>query len=127
MRNVLPVLTVLLVIVGIWYAAAIWMNSAWTLDRADGPLTFSEIVTDTMSQDRPRLPAPHQVWAEFRKTVFDTKVTSKRSLVFHGWITLSSTLAGFALGTLTGILMAVGIVYSRPVSMSLMPWAIISK
>ncbi|MAQ84800.1 ABC transporter permease [Psychromarinibacter halotolerans] len=127
MRNVLPVLTVLLVIVGIWYAAAIWMNSAWTLDRADGPLTFSEIVTDTMSQDRPRLPAPHQVWAEFRKTVFDTKVTSKRSLVFHGWITLSSTLAGFALGTLTGILMAVGIVYSRPVSMSLMPWAIISQ
>ncbi|WP_425049338.1 ABC transporter permease [Psychromarinibacter sp. S121] len=127
MRNVLPVLTVLLVIVGIWYAAAIWMNSAWTIDRADGPLTFSEIVSDTMSQDRPRLPAPHQVWAEFQKTVFDTKVTSKRSLVFHGWITLSSTLAGFALGTVTGILMAVGIVYSRPVSMSLMPWAIISQ
>ncbi len=127
MRNVLPVLTVLCVIVGIWYLGAIWMNSAWTLDRADGPLTWRQIVADTMSQDRPRLPAPHQVGAELYDTVIDKKITSKRSLVYHGWITLSSTLTGFALGTLVGIGMAVAIVYSRTAQMSLMPWAIISQ
>lgn len=127
MRNILPILTVLLAILGLWYLGTIWMNSAWTLDRAEGPLTFRQIVADTMSQGRPRLPAPHQVAAELYDTVIDKKVTSKRSLVYHGWITLSSTLTGFALGTLVGILMAVGIVYSRTVNMSLMPWAIISQ
>ncbi|WP_172296768.1 ABC transporter permease [Pseudoruegeria sp. HB172150] len=127
MRNILPILTVLSAILIIWYLGAIWMNSAWTLDRAEGPLTLTEIVQDTMTQDRPRLPAPHQVAAELYDTVIDKKVTSKRSLVYHGWITLTSTLAGFILGTVVGLLMAVGIVYSRTLKMSLMPWAIISQ
>ncbi|MDJ0627119.1 MAG: ABC transporter permease subunit [Rhodobacter sp.] len=130
MRRVLPILTVLAAILAIWYAGAVWMNSTWTLaqaERAGVELSLGEVVADTMVQQRPRLPAPHQVAAELKSTVIDKKVTSKRSLVFHGWITLSSTLAGFALGTITGILMAVGIVFSRTVNMSLMPWAIISQ
>ena len=130
MRNVVPILTVLTAILALWYVGAIWMNSAWTLaqaERAGEEVSFRVLVADTMSQDRPRLPAPHQVAAELNKTVIETKVTSKRSLVFHGWITLQSTLAGFALGTGLGILMAVGIVYSRTINMSLMPWAIISQ
>ncbi|MDJ0825729.1 MAG: ABC transporter permease subunit [Rhodobacter sp.] len=130
MRSVLPILTVLIAIVAIWYAGAVWMNSAWTLaqaERAEAELTFGEVVADTMRQERPRLPAPHQVAAELKNTVIDKKVTSKRSLVFHGWITLRSTLAGFALGTVVGLLMAVSIVYSRVMDMSLMPWAIISQ
>ncbi len=127
MRNILPVLTVLTAILGLWYLGAIWMNSAWTLDRAEGELTFAQIVADTMSQSRPRLPAPHQVAAELYDTVFDKKVTSKRSLVYHASITLTSTLTGFALGTVLGMLMAVGIVYSPTMNMSLMPWAIISQ
>lgn len=127
MRNVFPILTVLAAIVAIWYAGAVWMNSAWTLDRADGPMSFSEIVSDTMNQRRPKLPLPHQIAAELYDTVIDIEVTSKRSLVFHGWITLRSTLTGFALGTVMGILMAVAIVYSRVANMTLMPWAIISQ
>ncbi|MDF0599573.1 ABC transporter permease subunit [Psychromarinibacter sp. C21-152] len=127
MRNVFPILTVVAAIVLLWYAGAVWMNSAWTLDRADGPLSFGEVVRDTMSQDRPRLPAPHQIGAELYDTVIDKAVTSKRSLVFHGWVTLRSTLTGFALGTIMGILMAVAVVYSRTASMTLMPWAIISQ
>ncbi|MGB1970694.1 MAG: ABC transporter permease, partial [Paracoccaceae bacterium] len=55
------------------------------------------------------------------------KITSKRSLVFHGWITLSSTLLGFAIGTGLGILLAIGIVYNRAMDMSVMPWAIASQ
>ena len=34
MKNVVPVLTVLLTIVAIWYAAAFRMNRAWTYDQA---------------------------------------------------------------------------------------------
>ena len=41
-------------------------------------------------QKRPRLPAPHQIGAELYDTVIDKKVTSKRSLVFHGSITIPS-------------------------------------
>ncbi|MEM1233660.1 MAG: ABC transporter permease subunit, partial [Pseudomonadota bacterium] len=49
------------------------------------------------------------------------------SLLYHGWITLQSTLFGFALGTLLGIAGAIAVVYSRVTEMSLMPVAIISQ
>jgi NitT/TauT family transport system permease protein len=55
------------------------------------------------------------------------RALSKRSLIYHGWITLQSTLWGFALGTVLGMAGAIAIVYSRVVNMSLMPWAIISQ
>lgn len=130
MNRILPVLAVLAAILALWYVAVVPMNAGWTIaqaERAGQQLTFLDVFADTMNQDRPRLPAPHQVAAELKKTVLDTKVTSKRSLVFHGWITLQSTLWGFALGTVVGIGMAVSIVYSRTANMSLMPWAIISQ
>ncbi len=129
-EKVLPVLTVIAAIFVLWYGAAIWMNSAWTLaqaERAGKTLTFTEIVKDTMSQPRPRLPVPHQIAAEIWKSTAEKKITSKRSLIFHGWITLRATLAGFALGAAIGILMAIAIVYSRTMELSLMPWAIISQ
>lgn len=130
MRNVIPILTVVLAIVVLWYAAAIPMNKQWALDqaaRADTELSTSELVLDTWSQERPRLPAPHQVVSELWGSTVEMKVTSKRSLVFHGWITLSATLLGFAFGTGLGILLAVGIVHSRAMDMGVMPWAIASQ
>ena len=41
-------------------------------------------------------PPPHQVASELDKLVFNTPPTSKRSLVYHGPITLEETLIGFA-------------------------------
>jgi NitT/TauT family transport system permease protein len=67
------------------------------------------------------------VGIEIWKTTVEKKITSKRSLVYHGWITLSSTLLGFAIGTSMGILLAVGIVHNRAMDMSVMPWAIASQ
>lgn len=64
-----------------------------------------------------------EVW----QTTVDKKITSKRSLIYHSWITLSATLVGFALGTTLGILLAVGIVYNRVMDMSVMPWVIASQ
>ena len=134
MRSLLPILTVVTVLVALWYVAAIGMNSKWANDqatRAGVELSTSDLVADTWSQDRPRLPAPHQVAAELWKTtgamVLQGKAMSKRSLIFHGWITLSATMLGFIIGTSAGILLAVGIVHSRAMDMSVMPWAIASQ
>ena len=122
-----PVFTILIAITAIWYASAVWLNSAWAYDkakRANVTISFSEMVTDTMMQEKPLLPSPHQVIKEIYKTTVLKKVTSKRSLIWHGWITLSATLLGFAFGTALGILLAVGIVFSKSMDMSVMPWVI---
>lgn len=130
MRSVLPILTVLLAIVALWYGAAIRLNSSWTYDqaaRAGTEVSFGALVRDTLAQERPVLPAPHQVAAGLWDGVFGQAISSKRSLVYHGWVTLSATLLGFAIGTALGIALAVGIVHSRAMDMSVMPWAIASQ
>ncbi len=148
MRSILPVLTVVALILGLWYAACLPMNIKGVLTEAEraGAVVvpagakdrrdMSEIglvigngfaIPATWSQERPRLPAPHQVAAELWDTTVMKKITSKRSLVYHAWVTLSATLLGFAIGTGLGILLAVGIVHSRVMDMSVMPWAIVSQ
>ncbi len=89
--------------------------------------TLSALIGDTMAQERPVLPTPHQVAKGLWDGIAGQKITSKRSLVWHGWVTLSATLAGFAIGSLTGILLAVGIVHSRTMDQSVMPWAVASQ
>lgn len=126
----LPIAVVSLAIVLLWYALAVWMNADLQIkrfERADQAWTFGELVLATWAQDRPMLPAPHQIVAELHKTVFETSITSVRSLVYHSWVTLSSTLAGFAIGTLLGVLLAVGIVHARSLEKSLLPWVISSQ
>lgn len=152
MKSVLAVLTVLAVIVGVWYAAVAPMNIRVALDLAErggvevqpeGSRTRLETsvwvlmaknpgqISVGYDLERPRLPTPQQVGQELWKTTgamaMRGRAMSKRSLIYHGWITLQSTLWGFLLGTSLGILGAVAIVYSRVVDMSLMPWAIISQ
>ncbi|MEL7256317.1 MAG: ABC transporter permease subunit [Pseudomonadota bacterium] len=152
MRTVLPMLTVLAALLTIWYVAVGPMNIRVALDQAERsaatvlPATSverratsvwrlmaqnSEHIAAGYALERPRLPTPTQVGQELWKTtgemVLRGRAFSKRSLILHGWITLKSTLSGFILGTLLGILGAVAIVYSRVTRMSLMPWAIISQ
>ncbi len=130
MRNVLPVMTVVFAIFVLWYAAAVALNAPWAHDRAQRAgqtLGFTELVRDTWAQDKPKLPAPHQVAAEMWETTAQKKITSKRSLVYHSWITLSATLLGFALGTALGFALAIGIVHNRTMDMSVMPWVIASQ
>ena len=130
MKSVLPVLTVLAAILAIWYVATVGLNMNWArqqLDREGATATFPALVANTMAQERPVLPAPHQVAKGLWDGIAGQKITSKRSLVWHGWVTLSATLAGFAIGSLTGILLAVGIVHSRTMDQSVMPWAVASQ
>lgn len=130
MRSVGPVLAVVAAILALWYVGTVALNARWAEDqaqRAGTTLSFTELVADTMSQTRPVLPAPHQVAVELWKTVAMTAPTSKRSLIYHGWVTLSATLLGFVIGTGAGVLLAIGIVHNRAMDMSVMPWAIASQ
>ncbi len=125
-----PILVVVAALLVIWYAAAVWLNAPQVLDRyARGKTewTASGLVADTLSMERPVLPAPHQILAEMRKTILDTAPTSRRSLLFHAWVTLSSTLVGFVLGTLLGCALAIGIVHVPTLERSLLPWIITSQ
>lgn len=131
MKHVLPVLTVVAAIIALWYAAAVGLNRAWVYDQAEragvAPASGMALIAEAWSQERPVLPAPHQVAVELVKTTFGMAPSSKRSLVYHGWVTLSATLLGFAIGTGLGILLAVGILHNRAMDMSVMPWAIASQ
>ncbi len=144
----LPVLTVVGAILLFWIVSVVPMNMHLTADLAqrqdiavspDTPAARQEysgiglalrnthLFGMTYALDRPRLPSPHQVGLEMWDTIALKKITSRRSLVYHGWVTLSATLLGFAIGTGLGILLAVGIVYNKAMDMSVMPWAIASQ
>lgn len=126
-----PVTVVVLAIIALWYVAAVALNTPFQQDMYEragqSDVGFSQLVTDTLYQERPVLPAPHQVIVEIWDTTVNKKITSKRSLVYHTGITLSSTLLGFLIGTTLGILLAIGIVHSRVLDKSLMPWVISSQ
>lgn len=130
MKSILPVSVVCLFLIAVWYIGAVFLNAQWERDQAERAgveITFAEVLPKTMAQERPVLPAPHQVAGEIWKTTVEKKITSKRSLVYHAWITLSATLLGFAMGVALGILLAVGIVHNRAMDLSVMPWVIASQ
>jgi len=124
------VVVVVAAIIGIWYLGAIGLNAnaQRLFNERDGRTqTFVEFVQSTWNQPKPRLPTPYQVGEEIYNTTVAVKPTSMNSLIYHGWITLSSTLVGFAMGTLLGILLAVAIVHVRSLEKSLMPWIVSSQ
>ena len=126
----LPLLFVVGVIIVIWYGAAIRLNAPQLIDgyeRRDESWTFGQLIGDAWSMERPVLPAPHQIIADLDQTIRGQSITSRRSLVYHSWITLSSTLLGFVMGTAVGILLAVGIVHVPTLDRSLLPWIIASQ
>jgi NitT/TauT family transport system permease protein len=128
--KIIPVTAILAALVVVWYGFAILLNAPFQRDlnqRGDVTPGAIEFIGQTLSQPKPTLPAPHQVAKNFFENTFLRKVTSNRSLVYHGWVTLSSTLLGFAFGTVLGILIAVGIVHVVSLDRSLMPWIIASQ
>jgi NitT/TauT family transport system permease protein len=125
LARIVPVATVLAALTVVWYGAALPMNSGLPSFPAGGSLV--ERFVAAWSLDRPVLPAPHQIVAALWTATVETPVASPRSLVFHGAITLSSTLLGFAFGAVLGMVLAIGIVHVRTLQKSLMPWLIASQ
>ncbi len=125
-----PLTVVCVAIFLLWYLGTVWLNAPLLIDRYERggeDWSISRLAGDAMAMERPILPAPHQVAEELNKSILQRKVTSKRSLIYHGWVTLSSTLLGFAMGTLLGIVLAVGVVHVNTLDRSLLPWIIASQ
>ena len=117
-------------IVVIWYGAAVYLNSDVLIDKYERQKTewnFQLLVSDSWSMGRPVLPAPHQIMQDMNKSLFERKITSKRSLGYHGGVTISSTLVGFVMGGVLGILLAIGIVHVPTLNKSVLPWIIASQ
>ena len=124
------ILAVMAFIVVIWYGAAVYLNSDVLIDKYERQKTewnFQLLVSDSWSMGRPVLPAPHQIMKDMNKSLFEYKITSKRSLVYHGGVTISSTLVGFVMGGVLGILLAIGIVHVPTLNKSVLPWIIASQ
>jgi NitT/TauT family transport system permease protein len=128
--KIVPVTTLLAILVVAWYAFAVILNAPFQrdLDRRAGETPGTvEFIGKTLTQAKPTLPSPDQVATNFFENTFLRKITSNRSLIYHSWVTLSSTLLGFAFGTVLGIVIAVGIVHVTTLDRSLMPWIIASQ
>lgn len=129
-RNALAVPVIVLALLVLWYVAAVPMNAGWTYSQAARQgLTpsFTEVVADTMNQDRPRLPLPHQILGEMNRVVLQTPVTSRQSLIYHAAVTLGATLSGFLLSVVLGLGLATAAVRFRVMDQGFTPWAIISQ
>ncbi len=128
--STLPILAILAALVVVWFAGAVWLNAPRTIEgfeRAELDWTARDLVAATWSMDRPVLPTPAQVFADLWENTVERSVTSRRSLVFHAWVTFSSTVLGFLLGSALGVLIASGMVHVRTLDRSLMPWVIASQ
>ena len=128
--RVLPIVAVLAVVIVFWYALAVALNHARVSEQLAGvnpDYSVGDLLKGTWNMERPVLPAPDQIAVDLWKSTAQLKVTSKRSLLYHAYITASATLVGFAFGAVLGILLAAGIVHVRTLDRSLMPWIIASQ
>ncbi len=131
MKNALPIAIVLAAVIAVWYLAAVLMNAPLQRDafvnagRAE--YSTAELIGASLNMERPKLPAPHQIVAELDKLILATPPTSKRSLVYHAWITLQETLIGFFFGASLGVGLAILVMSFRSLERSLMPWIVASQ
>ena len=129
-QQVLPVAAVLGALLVAWYLGAIGLNRQGVVERvlADRPgWTLTELVAETWSMERPVLPAPHQVAVDLWNSITGRPLDSPRNLLLHAAVTAQSTLVGFVLGTLLGVLLAAAIVHSRTLDRALLPWIVASQ
>ncbi|WP_452000660.1 ABC transporter permease [Azospirillum largimobile] len=130
-----PVTVMTLLLLAAWYIGAAWLNwpqAVETLARAGkptgfGPADFKDVLAQAYAMKRPILPTPGQVVAELWNSLTGYAPTSPRNLLFHTWVTAEAALTGLAMGLVLGILLAAGIVYTRTLEASLLPWVIASQ
>ena len=130
-EQALPVAVMLLGVLLLWYAGAWAMNAPGAIERvlepAGNPWTWQDLLAATMGMERPVLPAPHQVALDFWSSVVDWPVDSPRNLLYHVAVTGETTLVGFVLGTVLGLVLSVLIVHSRTLDRALLPWIVASQ
>ncbi len=126
--HAVPVLTLVALLLFVWYIACVPMNDVVTETKlGTRDVAWGEWVKASWSLERAVLPAPHQIVVELWKTVALAKPWSPRSLLYHGWVTLASTFVGFLMGAALGIALAIAIVHIKSLNKSLMPWIVASQ
>jgi len=126
----LPVGVVLLFVLVAWYVAAWVLNAPGAIERvldAEVGYTWQELFMATMGMERPLIPAPHQVLLDLFESLTGWPLDSPRNLLFHVAVTGQSTLIGFAMGTVLGLVLSVLIVHSRTLDKALLPWIVASQ
>ena len=129
-HQALPVLVLLLALLVLWYALAWLLNAPGAIERvlpADGAWGWRDLWRASMGMERPVLPAPHQVALDLTSSVLDWPLSSPRNLLFHVFVTAESTLWGFAMGTLLGLVLSICLVHSRTLDRALLPWIVASQ
>ena len=129
--SAVPVAVLLVIFLLIWYGAAWAMNSSGAIERVltptGNPWTWQDLLSTTLNMERPVVPAPHQVALDFWSSLVDWPIDSPRNLLFHVAVTGETTLVGFVLGTLLGLVLSIAIVHSRTLDRALLPWIVASQ
>ncbi|WP_409422882.1 ABC transporter permease [Pseudaeromonas sp. ZJS20] len=126
----LPILTVVLVGLILWYALTVGLNASGAIARVlpkDGSWSLGDLLQATLNMQRPLLPAPHQILVDIWTSLTKWSITSPRNLLLHTWVTASAALTGFIMGLLLGLALAVCIVHSRTLDKALLPWIVASQ
>jgi NitT/TauT family transport system permease protein len=128
-KILLPPLTVFFLLLILWYIAAYFLNEpqAVALMDPDGPHNLWAVAQATWSMDRPVLPTPDQIFVSLTQSIFGFALTSPRNFLNQAGYTAVTALSGLALGLVSGIALAIGIVHSRVLDRSIMPWVIGSQ
>jgi len=128
-ERALPVLTVLAALLIVWYAGAYLLNApqAQALMDPDAPQNFWAVVQASWTMDRPVLPTPDQIFGNLVDSIFNYPLNSPRNFLFQAAYTAQTAVCGMAIGLVGGIAIAIGIVHSRVLDRSIMPWVIASQ
>ena len=128
--HALPVTTLLLALLIVWYVAAVGMNSAGAIERVlepKGAWNWQDLVGATLNMQRPILPSPHQIAVDLWSSVADWPLTSPRNLLYHAGVTAGAALTGFTMGVVLGLLLAICIVHSPTLDKALLPWIVATQ
>ncbi|MEN2978128.1 ABC transporter permease [Tistrella bauzanensis] len=129
--NIVPVLTVAALVIAIWYLGAFILNSPQAIEQLNrqgiASPTTGQVLTEAFGQRRPVLPTPDQVLVEIVTSSTERPVGNVRNLLTHAIATAQSTLAGFVLGTILGMTLAIGMAALRPLERGVLPWIVASQ
>jgi NitT/TauT family transport system permease protein len=125
----LPFVTVMLVLIVVWYIAAYFLNAPQAVNLMDPDDTNNlwAVVRAAWSMDRPVLPTPDQIFSNLYDSIFNYPLDSPRNFLLQMAYTAQTAVTGLVIGMVLGIGLAIGIVHSHVLDRSLMPWVIASQ
>ena len=127
--RILPIPVVVLGILILWYAGAVWLNApqAEALMDPSQPAGWWDVAQACWSMDRPVLPAPDQIATALFNSVFGYPLSSPRNLLLQAGYTAEAAGVGLLFGLVFGVALAIGIIHLRTLDRSVMPWVIASQ